>query len=110
MAPKLNTNEQGKQALSRIRKIEPFIQGSLTVTMKRCGNPKCRCASQGPIHETALLTWKEGKVTKTLYVPISLRKEVAKWVEEGKLLKKLINEMSEAQRNVLQTEREKKKV
>jgi hypothetical protein len=110
MAPKLNTNEQGKQALSHIRKIKPFVQGSLTVTMKRCGNPKCRCASQGPIHETALLTWKEGKVTKTLYVPVSLRKEVAKWVEEGKLLKKLINEMSEAQRNVLQTEREKKKV
>ena len=110
MAPKIYINDHGKQVLNRIRRINPFIQGSLTVTMKRCGNPRCRCASQGPIHETALLTWKEGKLTKTLYVPVSLRKEVAKWVEEGKLLKKLINEMSEAQRSVLQTTKAKKKV
>jgi hypothetical protein len=110
MAPESNMNDHGRQVLSRIRKIKPFVQGSLTVTMKRCGNPKCRCASLGPIHETALLTWKEGKITKTLYVPVSLRKEVAKWVEEGKLLKKLINEMSEAQRSVLQTAKAKKKV
>jgi len=68
---------------------------------KRCGNPYCRCAKEGPIHEAALLTWKEGKQTQTLYVPLEFREEVARWVQEGKVLKRLIAEMSKAQREFL---------
>lgn len=69
--------------------------------MKRCGNPRCRCAVEGPIHEATLLTWKEGNRTRTMYVPAGLREEVARCVEEGRLLKRLIAEMSEAQRAFL---------
>ena len=95
------TNDQGKQILERIRKVKPFIQASFTITKKRCGNLYCRCAKEGPIHEAALLTWKEGKRTQTLYVPVEFREEVAKWVQEGKILKRLIGEMSKAQRDFL---------
>jgi hypothetical protein len=49
----------------------------------------------------ALLTWKEKKRTRTLYVPIELRQEVGKWVKEGKLLKRLMAEVSQAQREFL---------
>jgi len=87
--------------LKQVRRIGPFTQGSLTVTMKRCGNPRCRCAVEGPIHETALLTWKEDNRTRTLYVPAELREEVTQCIEEGKQLKRLIVEMSEAQREFL---------
>ena len=87
--------------MERIRKINPFVQASLSISKKRCGNPKCRCAKEGPIHQAALLTWKEGKRTQTLYVPMKFRKEVAKWVEEGRLLKRLIGEMSKTQREFL---------
>jgi hypothetical protein len=38
-------------------------------------------------------------------VPAELRQEVAKWVEEGKLLKSLIGEMSQAQRELLVAKR-----
>ena len=95
------TSEQGKQVLERIRKVKPFIQASFTITKKRCGNPYCRCAKEGPTHEAALLTWKEGKQTQTLYIPIEFREEVARWVQEGKILKRLIAEMSKAQREFL---------
>ena len=95
------TNNQGKRILERIRKVKPFIQASFTITKKRCGNPYCRCAKEGPIHEAALLTWKEGKRTQTLYVPVEFREEVAKWVQEGKTLRRLIAEMSKAQRDFL---------
>ena len=95
------TNDQGKQILERIRKVKPFIQASFTITKKRCGNPYCRCAKEGPIHEAALLTWKEGKRTQTLYVPVEFREEAARWVQEGKILKSLIAEMSKAQREFL---------
>ena len=101
MTRPLMTNEQGRKALERIRKIKPFVQASLTITKKRCGNPRCRCAQEGPLHEVALLTWKEQKRTRTLYVPMAHHLEVKRWVEEGKLLKRLITEVSQAQREFL---------
>lgn len=109
MARPLMTNERGKLALESLRKIKPFIQASLTITKKRCGNPKCRCAQEGPLHEAALLTWKEGNRTRTLYVPVKLRQEVEKWVQEGKLLKRLAAEVSQAQREFLTSKKKPRK-
>jgi hypothetical protein len=103
------TNEQGKKALERLRKIKPFIQASLSLTRKRCGNPRCRCAQEGPFHEVALLTWKEEKRTRTLYVPMKLRQEVETWVQEGKLLKRLVAEVSQAQREFLTSKKKSSK-
>lgn len=103
------TNERGKRALNRLRKIKPFIQASLNLTKKRCSNPRCRCSQGGPLHEATLLTWKEEKRTRTLYVPMELRQEVEKWVQEGKLLKRLVAEVSEAQREFLISKKKRKK-
>ncbi|MGH7751208.1 MAG: DUF6788 family protein [Gemmatimonadales bacterium] len=97
----LPTTPAGRRVLARIRAIRPFLEGSLTITTKRCGNPRCRCAEAGPIHETALLTWKERTKTCTLHVPLTLRAEVTAWVDEAKRLKQLIHAMSEAQRTYL---------
>ena len=105
----LMTNQKGKRILQRLGRMKPFIQASLSITQKRCGNPRCRCVDEGPIHQTALLTWKEGQRTRTLYVPIEFREEVAKWVEEGKTLRRLIAEMSEAQRDFLMDLRRKRR-
>ena len=96
-----STDKTGMQILACIHKIKPFLAGSLTLTKKRCGNPKCRCFKEGPIHETALLTWKENKKTHTLYVPIHMRKEVTQWIEEWKKLKILIQQMSKTKREFL---------
>ena len=101
------SSDEGWEILRRIRKIRPFVQASLTVTRQRCGRPSCRCALQGELHETSLLTWKEKGKTRTLHVPIELRQEVARWVEEGKRLKRLIDEMSEAQKRLLKQKRKK---
>ena len=95
------TSDQGKRILTQIRKIKPFVQASLTVCRRQCGKPTCRCAREGPIHEAALLTWKEGQVTRSIHVPAELRQEVSRWVEEGKRLKSLMGEMSQAQRELL---------
>src|SRR5208283_1901022 len=109
MGRTLRTNSEGQRILRRIRDIKPFIQASFSITTQRCVNPHCRCVQEGPIHETALLTWKDNKKTKTLYVPKELRKEVAKWVEEGKLLKQLISEMSRVQRELLSNTKRSRK-
>jgi hypothetical protein len=99
------TSPAGQRVLARLRAIGPFLEGSLTITTKRCGKPTCRCLETGPIHEAAVLTWKEAGTTRTLHVPIALRDEVAAWVDEGKRLKQLRHEMAVAQRAFLITQR-----
>ena len=101
MARPLATTPAGQRILARLRTIGPFLEGSLTIGTKRCGRPTCRCATEGPLHETALLTWKEQQKTCTLYIPIALREEVAAWVAEYQRLKELIHAMSAAQRAFL---------
>jgi hypothetical protein len=97
----MSCNKKTESILDQIHAIGPFVMASLTVTRKRCVNPHCRCAQEGPIHEVALLTWKEEQKTRTMYIRIDDRKEVKKWVAEGKRLKRLIKAMSEAQRTTL---------
>ena len=99
----ISTSAAGRKVLERLARIGPFVPASLTVTRTRCGNPRCRCAREGPIHETALLTWKEGGRTRTLHVPLELRGEVAQWIAEWKRLKGLIDRMAVVQRQFLQT-------
>jgi hypothetical protein len=101
----LTTSRAGQRILARLRTLGPFLEGSLTISTKRCGRPTCRCATAGPLHETALLTWKEDGTTRTLHVPIALRAEVAAWVDEAKRLKQLSHAMSRAQRAFLLTQR-----
>jgi hypothetical protein len=99
------TSSAGQRILAQLRAIGPFLEGSLTITTKRCGKPTCRCVEAGPIHEAAVLTWKEDGTTRTLHVPRALRDEVAAWVAEGKRLKELSHEMTVAQRAFLVAQR-----
>lgn len=105
MRASARTSAAGQRILARLRAIGPFLEGSLTITTKRCGRPSCRCAEAGPIHEAAVLTWKEAGTTRTLHVPIALREEVAAWVAEGKRLKALSHQMTVAQRAFLVAQR-----
>ena len=98
---KRKTSPEGRNILEQVQRVGPFIEASLTMTHKRCGRPQCRCAQEGPIHQTALLTWKERTVTHTLYVPVDMREEVQTWVDNWKLLRRLIRQMSQAQRQFL---------
>ena len=100
---------KAKRTLEAIRTIRPFLPASLTVTLRKCGNPLCRCAKEGPVHETALLTWKDRKTTRTLHVPRELRAEVRQWITEWKKLKKLIAQMGDTQRQCLQALKKKRK-
>lgn len=103
------TSPVGRNILEQVRRVGPFIEASLTVTRKRCGRAQCRCAQEGPMHETALLTWKEKTVTHTLYVPVEMREEVQTWVDNWKLLRRLIRQMSQAQRQFLLQKKTAKK-
>jgi intergrase/recombinase len=80
--------------LKKIRSAGPLVSGSLSKIMRKCGNPNCRCA-EGERHPAYLLSWKESKMTKNIYVPVDMVKEVEKWVKEERRVRKLIQEITE---------------
>jgi hypothetical protein len=78
--------------LAILPRVSPtFLQASLNITKKRCGNPRCRCAQEGPLHGVTSLTWKEENRTrkgKTLY-------------DHPVLEAKLVHQSSELRRGLL---------
>lgn len=84
--------------IKRLRKIGLFISGSIVEIEHTCGNPNCKCA-KGKKHWGYYLTWKEDKKTHTLYIPVDLVEDVKKWNEECRLIKGIIQEVSELQRD-----------
>ena len=82
--------------------IEPFVIGSIAVVKRICGNKNCRCRkSPAQKHPAMFLTWKEEKKTKALYIPVAMEKEVKVWSKNYQLVKRIIREISEVQKNLL---------
>jgi len=48
-----------------------------------------------------ILTWKENKKTKALYVPVSKWEEVRSWHENYKKLKGIIKDLSKLQKELI---------
>ena len=86
--------------LHRILTLDPWMEGTLVATTRRCGKKNCAC-HKGPKHPVAYVTWKENGKTVSLYVPKGLETEVRTWVENYKRLKEIIREVSNIQREIV---------
>ena len=80
--------------------IGPFIEGSLSVTLRMCGSKNCPC-QRGHKHSAMYLTWKEERKTRSLYVPVSRQKEALAMSENYKKLKTIIRKISEINKMIL---------
>jgi len=90
-----------KNRLDILRKFKPFISDAFTKIERKCGNPNCRCAKGKDRHPAWLLTFKENKKNKSLYVPVDLVPEVEKWSKEAKWMKQMIQEVNKIQRQII---------
>lgn len=86
--------------LKRLRRIGPFISGSMVVVSRRCGNPRCRCA-RGEKHKGYYLMYKVKAKTQAVYVPVDLVPEVMAWAREHRRIKRLMAEISNLQKEVI---------
>lgn len=86
--------------IKRLRKTGLFVGGSIVEIERACGNPNCRCR-KGKKHLGYYLTWKENKKTRTLYIPVDLVDEVKKWNEQYQLIRGIVQEVSELQREAI---------
>ena len=84
-----------RRKLAVLGKKQPFIIGSLVKIQRRCGNPNCRCAREGPKHPAHLLTTKVNGKTRAIYVPVDMVEEVRQWCRQYRDIKANIKEVSE---------------
>lgn len=88
-------NKRLRRKLAALGKKQPFIVGSLVKIRRRCGNPNCRCAQEGPKHPAHLLTTKVNGKTRAIYVPVDMVEEVRGWCRHYHDIKADIKEVSE---------------
>jgi Family of unknown function (DUF6788) len=74
--------EATKARLRReIQGCSEMLQGSLVTLYRKCGKKGCRCEG-GEKHGPAYyLSYKEGGVTRMVYIPVSRLEEVKKGME-----------------------------
>ena len=96
--------------LAALGKKTPFVIGSLVKIQRKCGNPNCRCAREGPKHPAHLLTTKvEGK-SQAIYVPVDMVEQVQQWCRQYRDLKADIKEVSECCEQLIRLHTKEKRV
>jgi hypothetical protein len=86
--------------LKKLRQVNPFLTGSVSIIARECGNKNCKCA-KGEKHESLYLTYKDRGKTRTIYIPVDLEEDVKEWVKEYVRIKEWIREVSEVQRKII---------
>ena len=87
--------------IKKLADIGPFVDGSIAKVKRRCGNKNCKCYIKGEKHESYYLMYKVAGVTKAVYIPVDLEGEVKKWNENYKKLKRMIADISKANKSII---------
>jgi hypothetical protein len=86
-----DTHESLRAALLE---CDPLIKGSLVVNRRRCGKPQCRC-SQGHLHESMAITYKQKGRSVLLHVPADMESEATVAIRHYQRLKELLSRLSD---------------
>ena len=103
---KMSAEERGNRSrLAQLVHVKPLLRGSLTYRRRGCGKMGCRC-QDGKLHESLYLTIaREGKTIQR-YVPSTWEKPVQEWVENYKLVRKLLEKIVEVSSRRLKERKE----
>jgi hypothetical protein len=101
MKSKKNLLKKQKKLVEKLKSVEPFVGGCVTIINRVCGTKTCSCMSGGEKHRAMYLNSKLKGKTKSLYIPVALHDDVKKWNENYKKLKSLIKEISDNQEEII---------
>ena len=73
---------------------QPFLRGSLVLCYRTCGKSYCRC-QRGQKHPALYLYTHSGKKQVCTYIPRPLHETVRQWVENGRRVKRLVDQVSQ---------------
>ena len=95
--------------LKKLGRLEPFVDGSVVLIARTCGNSQqCHC-SRGSKHVSTYLTYKVKGKTHTLYVPVDLESQVRRWSERYHKVKALAAQVCGLQREMIRLYVQEKK-
>ena len=90
-----------KGLIKKLAEVGPFVDGSMVVVKRRCGNKNCKCYLKDEKHESYYLHYKEKGVTKAVYIPVDLEEEVREWNDNHRKLKEIVAEISRASKEII---------
>jgi hypothetical protein len=98
-----------KKATSHLAKLVyggSYIRGNAVIMKRVCGNPRCRCATQGKKHISLYLCRKQEGKTKMTYVPAKLEEDVKRKIDNYHKIKDLLEKVSELNYEQLKLDKE----
>jgi len=98
-----------KTARSQLHKLleqaDGLVHGSMIRMARRCGNPRCRCATQNQKHVSWYLGVTEKRKTRMKHLPKSAEAKARRWVEQYQKARALLEQSSqEAWKHLDQTD------
>jgi hypothetical protein len=72
---------------------QPFLRGNLVLRYRTCGKSYCRC-QRGQRHPALYLYTRSNKKQFCTYIPNALHETVRQWVENGRRVKRLVDQVS----------------
>jgi hypothetical protein len=98
MISRTHYSVQERDARSRAAQLlanQPFLRGSLVLRYRTCGKSYCRC-QRGQKHPALYLyNTRSGKKQVCTYIPRPLHETVRQWVENGRRVKRLVDQVSQ---------------
>jgi hypothetical protein len=84
---------------SRLHKLigdaDGFVHGSLIRMARVCGNPRCKCATQGEKHVSLYLGQTRKRKTRMKYIPKAWEGRIRRWADNYQQAVDLLEEISE---------------
>lgn len=103
-------SEGDRQARSQLHHLleraDGLVHGSLIRMVRRCGNPKCRCALKDEKHESWCLGVSQKGRTRMKHIPREQEERVRRWVQQYQHARELLETISTEAWNQLQKAKE----
>lgn len=102
MKSQLKSLEKQKiKLIASLTRGTPFIEGSLSITLRTCASKGCAC-HRGKKHPSMGLSWKDpDQKTKSIYIPVERQKRAKQWSSNYKKLKLTIRKLSDVYKQIL---------
>lgn len=89
-----------------LERSDGLVHGSLIRMVRRCGNPKCRCALKDEKHESWCLGVSQKGRTRMKHIPRDQEERVRRWVQQYQRARELLETISTEAWNQLQKAKE----
>ena len=86
-----------------------LMRGSISNVGRRCGNPRCVCATEGRKHMGRYFSVNMGGKTKLAYVSAEQEPQIANAIAAYRKLGELIDELTEVNMKLLKVKRHSEK-